>query len=228
MPNNRRNSRNRGPPRRRTQPPSLQVLRDIRGVMEDQALHQSPMVPDVQMMKIARNRVCSFVGAYDATTISVSSTAPSGGAFATALANVTGYGDLAAVFDQYRIMQLVFTFEVVGSPAAVQAAGANFYTALDYDDQTAPTSQAVLQQYDTCMNVPVGTYFKRVFNPRIAYAAYGSGAFTSYANQKAGWIDVASPGVAHYGVKYWINQGSSSLVAYNVAVQVFLQFRSQR
>ena len=52
--------------------------------------------------------------------------------------------------------------------------------------------------------------------PRISTAAY-SGAFTSYTNTKAPWIDCNSPTVQHFGMKFGIdatmnNQAASAEV----------------
>jgi len=211
---------------RRNTNSSTPVLRDIRNVMQLQAIHAAPMVRDVQKMTLSRNRVCSFAVTYPAFSITSNTVVAQAGSLTPTFDALPGYASLAACFDQYRIMQVVAFFEP-RNPSAALAVGGTISTALDYDDGSAPAAND-LQQYDTDLDVPIGTYFERVFNPRIAYAAYGSGAFTSYANQRAGWIDVASPSVPHYGLKFFMTSGTSSIPVYDVKATVLIQFRSQR
>jgi len=202
------------------------VLKDVRDILRDQAVRMTPMVKDVQQMKLAKFRTCSFAVFDDYAAIVTSNSAPVtyGGYFT--LAQFAGYADLTTVFDQYRIMQIIVTFEP-NVPVVALALGIYIGTALDYDDATAPSANTDLEQYDNYLSVPVGQYFQRTFNPRIAFAAY-SGAFTSYSNQRAGWIDCASTNVQHYGIKWYMPTAASSTSVYNVKVQAFLQFRSQR
>jgi hypothetical protein len=212
--------------RSRRSAPDLQILKDVRDTLRDQALRMTPMVRDVQMMHLSRSRVCSFVlfSDYQLIAVSASSNTAFGGYIT--LANFAGYADYTTCFDQYRILQVVYTFEPLGSFAAL-ALGYTIGVSFDYDDATAPSAVSDLEQFDTFMSVPLGQYFQRILNPRIAYAAY-SGAFSSYANQRAGWIDCASSAVQHFGIKWFVPATGTSLNAYAVKAQAFVQFRSQR
>jgi hypothetical protein len=221
---NRRRSKNSGS--------SNVVMKDVRNILRDQAIHQAPLVHDVQLMRLARSRTCSFTLEADYTTLSSPTTNLNTGAISGILGNFPGYTELTAVFDQYRIMQMRLTFIPILSTSAVNSQGVLVYTAFDYDDVTAPdtvTGTQALMQYDTCLIVPAGVYFERIFNPRIAYAAYAAGVFTSYANQKANWLDAASSGVQHFGLKFAVtaNASGSALNICYVKAQIFVQFRSQ-
>jgi hypothetical protein len=215
---------------RKKEPATLPVLRDMRNLLRDQAVHQTSFVRDVQLMKLARNRVCSFVLEADYATIVSAPASTTYGAFAAILGNFVGYTELTSVFDQYRIMQMRMTFIPVVPMGNANAYGVLLYTAFDYDDVSPPIAVTDLEQYDTCLVIQAGTFFERICNPRVAYAAYGGGTFTSYANQRAGWIDAASSSVQHYGIKYAITANGSGLSVnlYTLKMQIFVQFRSQR
>lgn len=136
----------------------------------------------------------------------------------------------AAVFDQYRIVAA----EVLLTPRITQANQVSpypagyLYTVLDYDDSAALTSVQAAQNYSSCIVTPVTEPVRRCIKPRIAMAAY-SGAFTSFANVADQWIDAASTGVIHYGIKCAMDVGTASaLVTYDLEQTVVFQFRSQR
>jgi len=227
MPTNRRSRRPK--PRNgrvNSRQASIPVLKDIRDIVQNQSIRAAPMVHDVQKMTLSRNRVCSFAITYPVLSITTNTVNPQAGGIAPTFDSLPGYSSLASCFDQYRIMQCVVFFEP-RNPVAALAAGGTISTAIDYDDIAAPAAND-LQQYDTNLDVPIGTYFERVLNPHIAYAAYATGAFTSYANQRAGWLDVASPSVPHYGLKYFVTSTTASIPVYDVKCTVLVQFRSQR
>jgi len=53
----------------------------------------------------------------------------------------------------------------------------------------------------------------------------------AFANVKAPWIDCASPGVNHYGIKYAVSGGvigQTALQAFSTEVEYFLEFRQVR
>jgi hypothetical protein len=117
-----------------------------------------------------------------------------------------GSGNLSAfqgIFDQYRIevveAWLVPNQNAIAS-ATTYASSPNLGTVIDYDDPAPVSTFLGLTGYANFIRTEPYEKQRRCFKPRIAYAAY-SGAFTSYANQAAGWIDMASPTVQHYGVK---------------------------
>jgi len=116
-------------------------------------------------------------------------------------ADILQFSSFASVFDQYRLDFIEVWCEPFG-PGTVPGYNSvgKFYSAIDYDDANTPTSIAALQQYENCVTTRYtdGHYIK--FRPHIAKALYG-GAFTAFGNQPSDWIDVASTGVEHYGLK---------------------------
>jgi hypothetical protein len=112
------------------------------------------------------------------------------------------YSSLAAVFDQYKINMIEFILTPrLQDPGLTGSAVGYSYVVLDYDDASTPGSIPALTSYSNCITSSVAHPVRRCFRPRIAVAAYGAGAFTSYKNEAAGWIDMSSTAVPHFGVK---------------------------
>ncbi len=130
-------------------------------------------------------------------------------AYSFQLSDLSGVSDLSNVFDLYRIVEVelrcipVITECLSGTPV-----DALLYSAVDFDDANAIAVSA-LEQYETCkVTKPTGE-LKYTIRPRAALAAY-SGTFTSYANLGNMWIDMASTGVQHYGVKLATNTATNA------------------
>jgi len=144
--------------------------------------------------------------------------------------NCSDYSSLQAVFDQYRMVACEVIVRPVANQSSVNAQSKGFlHTVIDYDDGTALTSLNQALAYENCISTPVYYAQRRCFKPRVALAAYGSGAFTSYANFEAPWIDAASPNVTHYGVKFAMDIGNAGeLQAFDLVVNTIFEFRASR
>jgi hypothetical protein len=135
---------------------------------------------------------------------------------------------LTALFDQYRI-DVIEVFIKPGSGDVIDLTSGQtapqLFTVLDFDDNNYLASKNAAAGYSTCIESEVNDAQRRCFKPRIAYAAYGSSAFTSYANQQAGWIDCASTQVVHYGVKTIVPQSDIS-TTWSLTARAHISFRS--
>lgn len=144
--------------------------------------------------------------------------------------NLSAY---TALFDQYRIVAIVITLTPTINMNAIVATSVympRLYTCIDYDDATAPGSVNAIQQYDSCIVSPPFSAITRIIKPCMALAAY-SGTFSSYANVSDQWIDMASPSVQHYGMKYAVEPGTSgqtTLQGYETETVMFFECRNQR
>ncbi len=138
------------------------------------------------------------------------------------LGQFSAAGALAAVFDQYRIEQVETWLE----PQAPNGTAAvpTLYTAVDLDDANTPSSVSNIQDHLGAIvsGGLAGHYHK--WRPHTATAVY-SGAFTSFANTPAQWIDCASPGVQHYGYKAGVVSTGGSY-AYTLTVRAVVSFRA--
>jgi len=102
------------------------------------------------------------------------------------------------------------------------------FTVIDYDDATAPSGISALLEYMTLETTQAGSFCVRALNPRFATAAY-AGVFTSFA-QSRGWVDVASPSVQYYGIKWGVPAlaAGTTTPVYTIYADVIVQCRNAR
>jgi len=135
--------------------------------------------------------------------------------------------NLSLVFDQYRIVLVEWWFIPRLTEGATGGNNEGLVSSVtDYDDATALTSVAAANDYQDVIIAPAYCMHYRRFVPHIAVAAY-SGAFTSFSNEVAPWIDVASPSVQHYGVKT-AAQITTSAVAFDEFFRLTVELRNFR
>lgn len=157
-----------------------------------------------------------------------STTTDAVGAISFQLSDVPGVNDFTSLFDQYKLNKVV----VHMYPCQTMCTSDNpmlaeLVTAIDYDDDVNPLDNSVLREYETCKMVHGVKEMHRSFQPRFATAAY-SGAFSSYTNF-SGWLDVASPNIFHYGLKWAITPvASTEPCTYKIFVDYYFSFRSTR
>jgi len=147
--------------------------------------------------------------------------------YAFALSDLSGYTEFTALFDQYRINKIEFKMQpsmTMMTPGSQQLGV--IASVVDYDDSTALGSFNAALEYGSCQTWNVNDTLQIALKPRMALAAY-SGAFTSYANMQDQWIDAASSGVLHYGIK--IACGTTTLAqTYIVLARFHFSCRSTR
>jgi hypothetical protein len=134
-------------------------------------------------------------------------------------------GNFATVFDQYRISMLEVTYEPVFNVSAATGDPGRFVSVVDLDNATNVTSvNNALDYPGAIVTQGMEKFHRHTFVPHCAVAAY-SGTFTSYMNVEAPWIDSATQGVQHYGVKTaW--SVTSYINTYSTIVRAHLQFRN--
>jgi len=152
--------------------------------------------------------------------------------FYFSLSSAGNGADYAAVFDQYRIVgcQITFSPRLANGSFPSGAISPRLYTVIDYDDASAATLSNLVQ-YQTLITVPPGCGVVRACVPHIAMAAYSGSAFTSFANMRDQWVDVASNTVQHYGFKVAIEAGAAGqtvLQSYTCDAFIYCQFRNSR
>lgn len=156
-----------------------------------------------------------------------SGAAPVTGAINFGFVQLNQAAALTAIFDQYRLAMVEVTFLPDINIAAPTQNAPLLYTCVDLDDSAA-TTIAQLQDYPGVQETIAIKQHKHTFVPHVAIAAY-SGTFTSFANEAAPWIDVASPSVQHYGVKYgFAAEPSAASFGYYIRVRYHFQFRNVR
>lgn len=180
--------------------------------------------------KLAGRRVHYFKRtAYYSGFISGSTLVDTYGALQFALSQVPNNGEFTALFDQYKINGV----RVRLSPRANSAEiGTNqglikMFTAIDYNDITAPTAINDLLQYENCKATSSNREHVRYLKPKVEKAVYQSALVTGYGAGTA-WIDTANPSVPHYGLKFALQQLPAGNQSYDVQVTYYLAFKQVR
>lgn len=139
-------------------------------------------------------------------------TLPSGDGTTTfSLSDVAGSGELVALFDNFRVLKVLYRFvllrDVVAGPAGTGQKG--IYPRItwkhDFNDSTSINRTQMYQ----CANMKeaffTDNYQKtRWFSlrPAMLTQAYESGVATAYAPKWRQWLDTSDQATPHYGIKY--------------------------
>lgn len=148
------------------------------------------------------------------------------GGFMAQLSQVPNYTEFTALYDMYRINGVRWRL----SPRANSAeAGTNqglvkLFTAIDYDDIVTPSLTDLLQ-YQSLKVTNTSKEHVRYVKPRIAAAIYQTGVGTGYGATR-GWIDCQNPTVAHYGLKYVLQQLPAGNQSYDLQVTYYMSFKN--
>lgn len=173
-----------------------------------------------------REQKMSLIKNVSGGTLTSSTTVPSYGLFNFAINQINDIADIAAVFDQYRIDWVEFLLQPGTINSNLASDLGQLVSVVDFDDSSNPSSIGNLFDYNNAV-VTLGNFqHYHKFRPRIATAAY-SGAFSSFANSPSQWIDMASPGVQHYGVKVGWSPTIAVLNA-SIFIRLHVSFRSTR
>jgi len=137
----------------------------------------------------------------------------------------------AGFFDQYKIEYVRFIVSPQNNAIGLFTNSAvtvlPMYIVIDYDDAAALASAGAATSYANCVVLQPGKSTCRGFQPRMAVSAY-AGGFGGFANMADQWIDAASTGVNHYGIKTWVEPaavGQTQLQVWDVSVEYFIRFR---
>jgi hypothetical protein len=221
---NSNNARNRR--RGRRNPVANTIARDIHSLYQYQASnHADQYVDKFRMPLLGDNRVYKVIQTVVGTPITSSTSVPVFGAFSYSMNDVNQVASYGAVFDQYRIIGIETSFYPATQTNGNTSQGL-FYSVIDYDDAASFSSVAAATEYQNCIVNPGYVTFSRSLQPKLDMAAYaGGGVFTSYASMNKQWIDFASSGVLHYGLKYaW--SATSSACTMNVSSKYLIEMRN--
>lgn len=135
-------------------------------------------------------------------------------AYAFTLADLPSVSTFVNLFERYKLNRVDVCLErmaTVSSSTAVAGSGnahGVVHTVIDYDDNVAPLASEVganamrardNYRCDTLMG-PVPLKWSLV--PRLGLPAYTGSVFNGYTSTQPQWIDSASTGVLHYGMKW--------------------------
>lgn len=148
------------------------------------------------------------------------------GGFIAQLSQVPNFGEFTSLFDMYRINGVRWRISPRANSAEV---GSNqglikLFTAIDYDDITTPSLPDMLQ-YESLKVSQSDKEHVRYVKPRIANQVYQTGVGTGYGSTR-GWIDCQNTTVAHYGLKYLLQQLPAGNQSFDVQVTYYLSFKN--
>lgn len=151
---------------------------------------------------------------------------------------ISDWGTLRSVYDQYRIESVDVTFvpkmNTVGGVAT--AAGTSvftpqmcgiFATALDYDSNTVPSAMINVLEYGNAKWTRGTSLHRRVFKPKANLMSVLPGTSTSTAvfppnNGKNPWLSTegaVGPAVPHYGIRYAVEDSDGMQIVYDIIVK---------
>jgi hypothetical protein len=132
-----------------------------------------------------------------------------------------------SIFDQYRIALLEVRYLPRLNVNDVQGTTlGTFVSVVDLDDANTLTTVPQALDYSGAQVSEGFKEHKHTFVPHCAVAAY-SGAFTSFINVAAPWVDCGSTAVQHYGTKTaWST--TTAAYSYDLVVRVMVEFRNVR
>lgn len=143
------------------------------------------------------------------------------------LNDLPNYTEFTALYDMYKINCVKLSFipqmDINNSLTSVNnpMASARFFSAIDYNDATAPTAIDDLRQYQTCKMTPILRTHKRViFKPKILDTS-------SYSISP--WISTASPSTNYYGLKIGVepmSSTSSTTMTYTIEAIFYMTFKN--
>lgn len=127
------------------------------------------------------------------------------------------YTEFTNLFDSYRINKIVVKWIPNRTDAAAGTATeleAQFTSALDFTDATAPANMNEMYQYESFKLTRGTRAHTRVFRPStIDYVATSAGANSGNPTWRQ-WISTSSPTILHYGLKVGIEANNAGAIAY--------------
>lgn len=164
--------------------------------------------------KVSSQKVVRMGGWGSTRTTFTSTNAAEGNYSMTfSIAEIADYSSLANVFDAYRIVSVQYVISPLSQPVTASTIlnGAELVAVVDYDDDNT-ASFSVLSCAQGAALINQGKSLEFNFKPRIAMAAYQSGAFSAYTTMPAQWIDFNSPSTPHYALKVAVGNQLSSAI----------------
>jgi hypothetical protein len=129
----------------------------------------------------------------------------------------------AALFDQFCIPQFSVTWYSQEPPAGTGNI-LELHTAIDFDNVTNLGSIAALDDFGSSQ-VDLLVFNKQVTRSvRPTFKSTASG--TASAAVQKGWLDTATPAIAHFGIRAIFAQGTTAAVNYTIETTIWYAFRN--
>ncbi len=160
-------------------------------------------------------------------------------AIGTQLSDYAGYSSYAAIYDQYRIKEVLIRFKSRNNAVnLVNTASPNgsvptAYIVRDLDDATALSTPSEALEYDTVHTFNGEEDCVVRFDPAVTPAVYSGGAFSGYGVQHSDmmWLDVANTAIPHYGIKVCVGALTASTTSswvWDLTMEAIVEFQNTR
>lgn len=165
-----------------------------------------------------------FTGSF--ATLTIQSITDTFAGYNFSLEDVPNYTEFTALYDMYKINAVKITFlpqmtqnVSLGSVNNPQAS-TRFFSVIDYNDSSAPTSIDELRQYQSCKMTPILRKHTRfIMKPKILDSSNSS---------RSPWISTSSPSTNYFGLKVAVENMSSSTTTfmdYTIEAKFYLSFK---
>lgn len=132
-----------------------------------------------------------------------------------ALNNVAGFTELQNLFDNYRIMKVLYRWVITRDPTSDNTSLANrglfprIVWAHDFNDAGVVNRTGLYQRAglrEVYMSETMQKTRWYTLNPAVQSRLFESTVSDSFTPKWRQWIDTGEPGCPHYGIKYAIDQ----------------------
>ena len=136
------------------------------------------------------------------------------------LANVNGFGELVSLFDNYRIVKILYRWVTWrNSDQANNSSVKGIYPRVcwchDFNDSSIITRNAIYQRANM-KEVYLGDNYQKTrwysLNPAALVQMYESATATAYQPKWRQWMDTSDSAAPHYGIKYNIDNNYGGMV----------------
>lgn len=139
-----------------------------------------------------------------------------------ALNNVAGTGELQSLFDNYRIIKVLYRFLILRDPSGdgITTANRGVYPRLvwahDFNDTVAVNRNQLMQRAGL-REAYFGDNMQKTrwysLKPAVQSRVYESAVFDSYSPKWRQWIDTSEAACPHYAIKYaWDQNFTGQLI----------------
>lgn len=165
------------------------------------------------------------------------------GSYAFRLSDLPAPTDFSSLYDQYKIKGVKIYFipvsnVVVGITGGVSGHPGTYFsnrlfTAIDYNDGTAPTSVDQMREYQNSKWTPYNRIHKRWIRPAVS-AVPSSGETLQWPGKSQPWVPTTNNAVYYFGLKYamdsvtGITPPSTGDLLYQVEATYYLSFKGPR
>lgn len=180
------------------------------------------------MYKTPKDPVRLYKRTSDYFTLPVSGTTGALGSYTFTLNSIPNSTEFTSLYDQYKINAVSVCFypkqtQVTSLTTTDNVRGnARILTAIDYNDDTPPTTLDELRQYESCeVDVILNKHERYITKPLF---------INSSGQNVNAWLSTANPSTKHYGLKYGIEptQAVGGSFTYHVEVAYYIAFKNTK